>query len=136
MDRVEDVLIEGGKIAAAGEEASARAAAAGKSGADADDAQPGRPELTVIDAAGLVVAPGLMDVHVHFRDPGLTYKEDIHTGAEAAAKGGFTTVVCMANTKPPVDNVETPVSYTHLNLPGDGLRGDEAVSHRFHGGGA
>ena len=107
VDRVEDVLIEGGKIAAAGEEASARAAAAGKSGADADDAQPGRPELTVIDAAGLVVAPGLMDVHVHFRDPGLTYKEDIHTGAEAAAKGGFTTVVCMANTKPPVDNVET-----------------------------
>ena len=48
-----------------------------------------------------------MDVHVHFRDPGLTYKEDIHTGAAAAAKGGFTTVVCMANTKPIVDNEET-----------------------------
>ena len=56
---------------------------------------------------GLVTAPGLVDVHVHFRDPGLTYKEDIHTGAAAAAKGGFTTVVCMANTKPLVDNEET-----------------------------
>lgn len=61
----------------------------------------------VIDAKGLVAAPGLVDVHVHFRDPGLTYKEDIHTGAAAAAKGGFTTVVCMANTKPIVDNEET-----------------------------
>lgn len=61
----------------------------------------------VIDAKGMIVAPGLIDVHVHFRDPGLTYKEDIHTGAAAAAKGGYTTVVCMANTKPPVDNVET-----------------------------
>lgn len=61
----------------------------------------------VIDAEGLTVAPGLVDVHVHFRDPGLTYKEDIHTGAAAAARGGFTTVVCMANTKPKVDSVET-----------------------------
>lgn len=61
----------------------------------------------IIEAGGMIVAPGLIDVHVHFRDPGLTYKEDIETGAKAAAKGGFTTVVCMANTKPPVDNAET-----------------------------
>lgn len=52
----------------------------------------------VLDAAGLVVAPGLIDTHVHFRDPGFTYKETIHTGALASAKGGFTSVICMANT--------------------------------------
>ena len=60
----------------------------------------------VIDAKGKIVAPGLVDMHVHFRDPGLTYKEDIATGAAAAAAGGYTTVVCMANTKPVVDSVE------------------------------
>ena len=61
----------------------------------------------ILEAAGLVIAPGLVDVHVHFRDPGLTYKEDILTGAQAAAAGGFTTVVCMANTKPVIDNADT-----------------------------
>lgn len=60
-----------------------------------------------IDATGLIVAPGLVDAHVHFRDPGFTYKEDITTGARAAAKGGFTTVVMMGNTNPHMDNVET-----------------------------
>lgn len=60
-----------------------------------------------IDLNGQIIAPGLVDVHVHFRDPGFTHKEDIHTGAAAAAKGGFTSVVLMANTKPAADNVET-----------------------------
>lgn len=61
----------------------------------------------VINAEGLLVAPGLVDVHVHFRDPGYTDKEDIMTGAAAAAKGGFTTVVMMANTTPRIDNLDT-----------------------------
>lgn len=60
-----------------------------------------------INGSGLTAAPGLVDVHVHFRDPGFTYKEDIFTGAKAAAAGGFTTVVLMANTKPVVDGEET-----------------------------
>lgn len=64
-------------------------------------------ELEIIDAEGYCAAPGLVDVHVHFREPGFEYKEDIASGARAAAKGGFTTVVLMANTRPTVDNEET-----------------------------
>ena len=88
-DDVMDMVIDGGKIKAIGH-------------------YPENGEYeTVIDASGLTVGPGLIDVHVHFRDPGLTYKEDIGTGAASAKKGGFTTVVTMANTKPPVDSEET-----------------------------
>lgn len=68
---------------------------------------PAGEPVQLIDLNGRYVIPGLVDVHVHFRDPGFTYKEDIHTGAKAAARGGFTSVVLMANTKPAVDNPET-----------------------------
>lgn len=64
-------------------------------------------EIQVIDAGGCYVMPGFVDLHVHFRDPGLTYKEDIETGARAAARGGVTTVCAMPNTRPVVDSVET-----------------------------
>ena len=57
-----------------------------------------------IDAAGLIVTPGLIDMHVHLRDPGLEYKEDIATGSRAAAAGGFTSIACMPNTQPVNDN--------------------------------
>lgn len=86
---VADLRISGGKISEIGENLLAAA------------------DEEIFDAFGKCVAPGLIDGHVHFRDPGLTYKEDIHTGALSAAAGGFTTVICMANTKPVVDNVET-----------------------------
>ncbi len=59
-----------------------------------------------IDAQGLYVAPGLVDIHVHFREPGFEYKEDIMTGAAAAAAGGFTAAACMANTDPTTDSPE------------------------------
>lgn len=61
----------------------------------------------IYDATGRTITPGLVDSHVHFRDPGQTEKEDMFTGAAAAAAGGYTTVVCMANTVPTCDNVET-----------------------------
>jgi dihydroorotase len=65
------------------------------------------PEAEIIDATGLIVAPGLIDIHVHLREPGQSYKETIATGTQAAATGGFTTVVCMPNTTPPIDTTET-----------------------------
>ena len=88
LDKVMDLLVEDGRIKEKKEQIET----------DADK---------IIDAKGCYVMPGLIDLHVHFRDPGLTYKEDIETGSRAAAHGGFTTVCCMPNTKPVVDNVDT-----------------------------
>lgn len=75
--------------------------------ADGGDTGYMEEDITTIDLYGQCVAPGLVDVHVHFRDPGFTHKEDICTGAHAAVRGGFTSVVLMANTRPAVDNPET-----------------------------
>ena len=61
------------------------------------------PEASVIDASGKILVPGLVDVHVHFREPGQEYKEDLYTGSLAAAAGGFTTVMAEPNTIPPID---------------------------------
>jgi dihydroorotase len=89
IDRVGDLYITGGKIAKVDLDATLRK----------------HPhDLDVIDASGLVVCPGLIDIHVHFREPGQSAKETIATGAKCAAAGGFTTVVCMPNTAPPVDS--------------------------------
>jgi dihydroorotase len=66
-----------------------------------------RAEASVFDATGLCVCPGLVDIHVHLRDPGQTHKESIETGTRAAAAGGFTSVVCMPNTSPWADNAGT-----------------------------
>lgn len=74
-----------------------------------------------IDARGLVACPGLVDIHVHFREPGQTHKETIATGTRAAAAGGFTSVVCMPNTTPPADSAGT-IQYIY-----DAIRRDAVV---------
>lgn len=99
-----DILTEDDKIIKVEEKIDAEEAGAGK----------------VIDAGGCFVTPGLIDLHVHLRDPGLTHKETVETGAMAAARGGFTTIVAMPNTKPVTDDKQK-VSYVHnkakMNAP-------------------
>lgn len=90
MDDVSNIYIENGTIV----------------GISAGEPDEGWETAKVIEAAGLYVVPGLVDVHVHFRDPGLTEKEDIFSGARAAAAGGITSVVCMPNTNPTVSTPE------------------------------
>jgi dihydroorotase len=91
LDQTTDVLIANGKIAAVGRHA----------------ANQGPADVERMDVAGLVVCPGLIDLHVHLREPGQTAKETIATGTAAAARGGFTSVVCMPNTSPTIDNSGT-----------------------------
>ena len=93
MDEIADVFVKDGKVCAIGNNLTEEAE-------------------KVIDANGLFVMPGFIDLHVHFRDPGLTHKEDILTGMAAAAHGGYTTVLCMPNTKPVADNPEV-IEYVH-----------------------
>jgi dihydroorotase len=95
VDGPRDVLVRDGRIAAV--EISGGLAGIAKS----------LPDELQIDAAGMVVVPGLIDIHVHLREPGQTHKETIRTGTAAAAAGGFTTVVAMPNTMPVNDSVET-----------------------------
>ena len=93
MDAVADLVIEGGKVTQIAQEITG----------EFDQ---------VVDASGQMVMPGFIDLHVHFRDPGLTHKEDIYTGMAAAARGGYTTVLCMPNTKPVADSAEV-IRYVH-----------------------
>src|SRR5690349_10134225 len=85
LDEVSDVVIENGRVKRVGRDAGANLSG---------------ERVRVIDAKGLWLAPGFFDLHVHFREPGQEYKEDIATGLAAAAAGGFTTVCPMANTNP------------------------------------
>ena len=92
--------------------------------------------LKVYDCTGLCAAPGFVDVHVHLREPGFEYKEDIESGARAAVRGGFTTIVAMANTKPPIDTPErvfevlkkgrkTPINVKTCACITKGMKGEE-----------
>jgi len=89
FDAIADVLIIDGKISAVGKKLSAPAG------------------VETFDATGKIVSPGLIDLHVHFREPGQTAKENIASGTAAAARGGFTSVVCMPNTSPAIDSAGT-----------------------------
>ena len=84
---VMDILVEDGRLAVIGSDLRA-------------------PDAKVLDARGLTVCAGLVDMHVHLREPGFEYKEDIASGTEAAARGGFTSVACMPNTRPVTDTPE------------------------------
>jgi dihydroorotase len=104
FDSIADVLLLDGKVAAVGK-----------------DAPSGAPvEAERLDAAGLVVCPGLIDLHVHLREPGQSPKETIATGTHAAARGGFTSIVCMPNTSPPIDNAGT-VALIHERAAREGV---------------
>jgi dihydroorotase len=91
LDRPGSLLVAGGKIAWVG----------------SDKESPPGNDYDVLDAQGLIVCPGFIDLHCHLRQPGFEEKETIATGTRAGARGGFTTVACMPNTEPPLDNKKT-----------------------------
>lgn len=106
ISAVMDVMIQDGVIVAVGEPADKDAIKVDKN-------------AKMIDATGMYVVPGLIDAHCHLRDPGFEYKEDIETGTRSAAKGGFTSVACMPNTNPVIDN-KTVISYIKDKAQKDG----------------
>lgn len=98
LDGIFDILVDQGKIVDILPEQSSSPEPGGL---------PGNGSERIIDAAGLIIVPGLIDLHVHFRDPGQEHKETLETGMAAAARGGFTAVCTMPNTQPPADSSET-----------------------------
>src|SRR2546426_621259 len=119
FDRVADILIENGQIAAVGPEA-VRKAGGGKESSPPPPLPSNGRGGERMDVSGLVVCPGLIDLHVHLREPGQGAKETIASGTAAAARGGFTSVVCMPNTSPAIDNSGT-VALIHERAARDGV---------------
>ena len=134
LDGVRDLWIRDGKIEKICMPEEWREGQEKGQGENPDGAESG---CRVIDARGCYVMPGLIDLHVHLRDPGQEYKEDIETGGRAAARGGFTTICCMANTSPVADSPETvayirekaarvsPVQVIPVGAVTKGLAGEE-----------
>ena len=91
LDEQMDILVENGKIVEVGKSLH-------KSRTNSAES------LKILELKGMVIAPGLIDMHTHLREPGFEYKETIRSGSEAAAAGGFTSIACMPNTKPVNDN--------------------------------
>ena len=124
LDTVADILMQEGKISAIGPAAGAQAP----------------PSAERLEVGGCVVCPGLIDMHVHLREPGQTAKETIATGTAAAARGGFTSVVCMPNTVPPIEDASAVAlvkvtaereGCVHVHVAGamtKGLAGEEMTS--------
>ncbi len=142
-DRVTDILIEDGKVTRIEDDlkfpAPMKRQASMAVGNDSDVVS---DESVVIDASGCWVMPGLVDLHVHLRDPGFTYKEDIGTGSEAGARGGYTTICAMPNTRPVVDTPDkvnyvrfkaaalSPIHVMQIGAITKGQKGEELADIR------
>lgn len=124
LDALCNIYVMGGRIASIKKAAS-----------DSTELTPGAPGLDIIDATGMAVIPGMIDVHTHLREPGYEYKETIETGSKAAAAGGFTTIMCMPNTNPVNDSAsvtryilkkaeDAPVRVIPVGAISQGLKGE------------